>query len=75
MPGHEHFFPVVEMSYSCMSRGFGVLLGYGPLPGLELIPFFIALLVWVGLALLSVLLWPICGLVRCLRKPRTAPPQ
>ena len=46
------------------------LLGYGPLPGVELIPYAIALLVWLGLAFFSVLLWPFSALIRLFRGVR-----
>jgi len=44
------------------------VLAYGPAPGLELIPYFLGLLAWAGLALAAVLLSPISGLLRRLRK-------
>jgi hypothetical protein len=48
------------------------LLAYGPAPGVELIPYFLSLLAWVGLAFLAILLRPIVALVRWLRG---APPS
>jgi hypothetical protein len=50
------------------------LLAYGPAPGVELIPYFLGLLAWVGLTLASVLLSPISALLRRLRGGRRAPP-
>jgi hypothetical protein len=47
------------------------LLGYGPVPGVELIPYFLALLAWVGLAFLSVLLSPITALFRLFRRGKS----
>jgi hypothetical protein len=44
------------------------LLGYGPVPGVELIPYFLALLAWVGFAFFSVLLTPITALLRLFRR-------
>ncbi len=52
---------------------FGVL-AYGPAPGLELIPYFLGLLAWVGLALSAFLLAPITALIRRLRRARGAVP-
>ncbi len=43
------------------------VLAYGPAPGMELIPYFLALLAWVAMALAGVLLWPLTSL---LRRPR-----
>jgi hypothetical protein len=43
------------------------LLAYGPAPGVELIPYFLSLLAWMGLAFLAVLLRPIVALARWLR--------
>jgi hypothetical protein len=50
------------------------LLAYGPAPGLEFIPYFLAFVGWVGLAFIAVLLSPIRALVRRLRRPRGVPP-
>ncbi len=45
------------------------MLAYiGPGPGLELLPQFLALLGFAGMALLGVLLWPITALRRLLRR-------
>jgi hypothetical protein len=41
---------------------------------MELIPYFLALLAWVGLAVLSILLSPFTALLRRLRRGRAAPP-
>jgi hypothetical protein len=46
------------------------VLGYGPAPGVELIPYFLALLGWVALAFASVLLSPFAALLRRLRGRR-----
>jgi hypothetical protein len=64
VPGPNHFATL---------PAFGALL-YGPAPGVELIPYFLGLLAWVGLAVGAVLLAPIRALLRRLRKPRAAPP-
>jgi hypothetical protein len=50
------------------------VLAYGPAPGLELIPYFLALLAWVGMALLAVLLSPIRAMIRRLRGTGSSPP-
>ena len=65
MPGPEPFFPLFP------SAGFGALLAYGPAPGVELIPYFLGLLAWAGLALGAVCLWPITAFLRRLRKGRS----
>jgi hypothetical protein len=48
------------------------LLAYGPLPGVEFIPQFLALLAWAGLAFTAVLLAPFTALLRWLRRVRGA---
>ncbi len=48
-------------------------LAYGPAPGLELIPYFLGLLAWAGMALAAVLLAPLTALLRRLRRSRRAP--
>ncbi len=50
------------------------LLAYGPAPGVELIPYFLGLLAWVGLALGAILLSPLTALLRLLRRARGAAP-
>jgi hypothetical protein len=50
------------------------LFAYGPVPGVELIPYFLGLLAWMGLALGAVLLSPITALLRLFRRKRGAPP-
>jgi hypothetical protein len=52
---------------------FGALL-YGPAPGVELIPYFLGLLGWMGLALAAIFLAPITALLRRLRRARKTPP-
>lgn len=47
----------------------GILLAYlGPAPGLEFIPYFLALLAWLGTAAAAVLLWPMAALMRRFRR-------
>jgi hypothetical protein len=48
-------------------------LAYGPFPGVELIPYFLGILVWAGLAFAAFLFSPITALLRRLRKRRGAP--
>lgn len=57
--------------------GIDILLGaslfaYGPAPGVELIPQFLALVAWAGMAFFAILLAPLTALLRRLRKPRDA---
>jgi hypothetical protein len=53
---------------------FGPLFGYGPAPGLELIPYFLALLAWAGFAVVAVLVSPFSAVLRRLRRAKK-PPQ
>jgi hypothetical protein len=46
----------------------GRLLAYGPAPGMELIPYFLALLGWVGLAFFAILMAPLSALLRRIRR-------
>lgn len=50
------------------------LFAYGPVPGVELIPYFLALLAWIGLALGALILSPFTAVIRRLRRLRGAPP-
>ena len=49
------------------------LWAYGPAPGMELIPYFLAMLAWAALAIISLFLSPITALVRRLRKGKSKP--
>lgn len=49
-------------------------LAYGPNPGLELIPYFLGLLGWVGLAFTAILLAPLSALLRRIRRGRRPAP-
>jgi hypothetical protein len=51
-----------------------LLLAYGPAPGVELIPYFLGLLAWVGVTLMSIFSSPLSALLRRLRRGRRAPP-
>jgi hypothetical protein len=46
------------------------VLAYGPAPGLELLPYFFALLGWLGLSFAAILLAPFSALLRRLRRRR-----
>jgi hypothetical protein len=50
------------------------VFAYGPAPGMELFPYFMGLLAWAGLALVTALLWPISALRRRFRTRKDAPP-
>ena len=50
------------------------LFAYGPVPGVELIPYFLALLAWVGFAFGAILLSPLTALLRLFRRARRTPP-
>jgi hypothetical protein len=49
------------------------LFAYGPAPGVELIPYFLGLLAWVGLALGGLLLSPLSALLRLFRRTKATP--
>jgi len=59
MPGLDFMLSVLPLS--------GGLWAYGPAPGVELIPYFLGLAAWVGMAFLAVLLAPFSALLRRLR--------
>jgi hypothetical protein len=52
----------------------GGLWAYGPAPGVELIPYFLGLAAWAGLAFLAILLAPFSALLRRLRGTKKNPP-
>jgi hypothetical protein len=47
------------------------LFAYGPVPGIELIPYFLGLVGWLGLAIVAVFWAPIAALWRRLRGNRS----
>jgi hypothetical protein len=49
------------------------LFAYGPVPGVELFSYFLALVTWVVVALAALFLSPIRALVRRLRRGRGSP--
>jgi hypothetical protein len=51
----------------------GGLWAYGPAPGVELIPYFLGMAAWIGMAFLAVLLAPFSALLRRLRGNKKAP--
>jgi hypothetical protein len=55
-------------------NGMRILVAYGPMPGMELIPYFLGLLAWAGLALGAMLWSPVAALFRRLRRTQSAPP-
>jgi hypothetical protein len=59
--------------------GSSPVLAYGPAPGVELIPYFLGLVAWAGVAFATVLLWPLTALLRRFRAARhgteTGPPR
>jgi hypothetical protein len=74
VPGPDVVIPALAASCSHPFSVFGAMLAYGPAPGVELIPYFLGLLAWAGLALSAVFLSPLTALLRRLRKGRGAPP-
>jgi hypothetical protein len=68
MPGPEPFL------FDSLPPVSGGLLAYGPAPGMELIPYFMGLAAWAGLAFLAVLLAPFSALLRRLRSAKNTPP-
>lgn len=65
MPGLDSI-----VSFAPLSGG---LWAYGPAPGVELIPYFLGLAAWVGMAFFAVLLAPFSALLRRLRGSKKAP--
>lgn len=49
-----------------------LVLAYGPFPGIELIPYFLALVVWAGMAFFAALLSPLRALWRRIQTRRSA---
>jgi hypothetical protein len=47
----------------------------GPGAGLEFVGYFLSLAAWVGVALSTVLLWPVYALLRRIRAPREKAPD
>ena len=60
-------------SFLSSSSMVGGLWAYGPAPGVELIPYFLGLAAWVGMAFLAVLLAPFSALLRRLRGKKNDP--
>ena len=56
-----------------MSENVLAYIGLGP--GQELIPYFLALLGFMGAALLAVVQWPIVMVIRLFRKDKATPPE
>lgn len=65
-------FLVLPILLSVAVPGVGGLLAYGPAPGLELIPYFLSLVAWAGLACAAILLAPLSALLRRIRRARGA---
>jgi hypothetical protein len=66
MLGHDFIHSLLPLSAG--------LWAYGPAPGVELIPYFLGLAAWIGMAFLAVLLAPFSALLRRFRKNKNAPP-
>lgn len=52
-----------------------LLWAYGPVPGVEFLPYFLGLVAWAGLALLAVLLSPFSALLRRFRRTKKSEPN
>jgi hypothetical protein len=63
-----------SMAPALSASGPSGLWAYGPAPGMELIPYFLGLLAWVGLAFFTVILWPLTALLRRFRGAKQPPP-
>ncbi|MGH7169114.1 MAG: hypothetical protein ACRELG_02410 [Gemmataceae bacterium] len=73
MPGPEPIlFPALSVFRALM---WGGSWAYGPAPGVELIPYFLGLAAWAGLAFLAILLAPFSALLRRFRGGKSAPPS
>ncbi|HEY7331285.1 MAG TPA: hypothetical protein VH592_26865 [Gemmataceae bacterium] len=62
----------LDLIPSLLPTSFG-LWAYGPAPGVELIPYFLGLAAWVGMAFLAILWAPFSALIRRLRGNKNAP--
>ena len=69
MRDHSHaIVPAILLSLTLALLTPNHALAYvGPGPGLELIPYFYSLMVWVGLALVATMCWPVQALLRRIR--------
>jgi hypothetical protein len=74
VPGLDAFVFLAPLSLSFPLPEPGVVLAYGPAPGLEFISYFLALLAWAGLAFVAIILAPLSALLRRIRKARRSPP-
>jgi hypothetical protein len=72
--GPEQLLATLAPSVLLSGPWLDALLAYGPVPGVELIPYFLGLLAWVALAIGSILLSPLSALLRRLRRGKSAPP-
>ena len=68
MPGPEPFLIQVVSVFPSLPPVSGTLLAYGPAPGVELIPYFLGLAAWAGLAFVAILMAPFSALLRRLRR-------
>ncbi len=64
--------PGLELIHSLSPLSAG-LWAYGPAPGVELIPYFLGLAAWMGMAFLAVLWAPFSALLRRLRGKKSEP--
>jgi hypothetical protein len=71
VPGHDPDI-LFSISYFVASEPTN-LFAYGPAPQMELIPYFLSLLAWMGLSFGAILLWPISRFLRHFRKAKDAP--
>jgi hypothetical protein len=70
MSGAEPFLlPMVAVA-GALADG---LFAYGPAPGMEFLPQFLAMAAWIGLAFLAILLAPFSALLRRLRRAKNTP--
>lgn len=77
MPGRSRSAVVIVLtSLFVLLLGANPALAYiGPGTGLEFVGYFLALLATVGVALFSVLLYPVYAVIRFFRGPKQAPPS
>jgi hypothetical protein len=62
VPGREALFAAIG------------LFAYGPAPGVELIPYFLGLLAWLGLAFAAIVWAPIASVIRRMRGTKNTAP-
>jgi hypothetical protein len=73
VPSHPALFVGILVALAGLFLAPSAAWAYvGPGPGMELMPFFQSLVVWIGLGFGAALLWPVQALISRLRRGRGA---